>query len=300
MMNKIFFIFLILFISTLSHAQKQFDQDLLLSRLQILSADSMEGRGFATRGIIKAQNYIINEFREIGLIPAFNGSYSQQFEHERKGIVLTGNNIAAVIPGSGDKIIVITAHYDHLGIKDGLIFNGADDNASGTAALFSIAEYFKNKKPDHTLFLAAVDAEEIGSVGAKFLLENFPLDTQNIVLNINLDMIAHNDKNELYACGTYFYPHLKEPLLEIETPVNLLYGHDSPQYVGSDNWTYSSDHRVFHRRKIPFIYFGVEDHLDYHKSTDIFKNINQNFFIAAVDLIIKAVESYDESLMVGN
>ena len=183
-----------------------------------------------------------------------------------------------------------------MGIRNGEIYNGADDDASGTAALFAIANYFKNKSPKHTLVFAAVDAEEIGSPGCKYLVDNFPGGIENVILNVNMDMIAHNDSLQLYASGLYHYPQLREPLDSIKSPITLLYGHDDPNDKELDDWTNSSDHRVFHNKGIPFIYFGVEDHKDYHKPTDTFENINQDFYLEAVKLIIQAIEGYDTML----
>lgn len=283
-MKKYLFIIL-LFAGSLASAQEK----PALKHLKTLSSDEMQGRGFGTDGGTMAQEYIRTQFKQLDLKPAFGTSYMQSFKYKGK----TGNNVVAVIPGSTDDVIVVTAHFDHLGEKDGKIFNGADDNASGTAALFSIGEYFKSNKPKHTLILAAVDAEEVGSGGAEYLLKNFPSPKENIVLNVNMDMIAHNDKNELYAVGTYHYPQLKEPLSNIESEINILFGHDSPK--DNDDWTYASDHRVFHRKKIPFIYFGVEDHEDYHQPSDTFENINQEFYLNAIDLIIQAIKAYDSS-----
>jgi Zn-dependent M28 family amino/carboxypeptidase len=210
---------------------------------------------------------------------------------------VTGGNVVTMIKGESEKAIVITGHLDHLGVQDGEIFNGADDNASGAAALLSIANHFKNKSPKHTLIFAAVDAEEIGSLGTEYLLNNLPIPIENIVLNINMDMIAHNDSLQLYASGLYHYPNLKQPLDSLKsTEINLLYGHDDPNDKDFEDWTFSSDHRIFHRKQIPFIYFGVEDHKDYHKSTDTYENINKAFYIDAVTLIIEAIEGYDSYL----
>ena len=111
-----------------------------------------------------------------------------------------------------------------------------------------------------------------------------------------MDMISHNDQNELYACGTHHYPQLKPQLQNIDSSINLLLGHDLPNDKKQEDWTYSSDHRNFHKRKIPFIYFGVEDHKDYHQPTDTFENINQEFYVEAVKLIAQVIEKYDASL----
>lgn len=281
---------ILLIFLTIPFACCQAQDDHLLQHLKKLSSDEMEGRGFGTFGNKLAKTYIVEQFKALGLQPAFNDSYLESFIHE--GTI--GNNIVGVIPGKSKDIIVITAHYDHLGVKNGRIYNGADDNASGTAALFSITEHLIQKKPNHTFIIAAVDAEEIGSIGAEYLINHFPKPVEDVVLNINLDMIAHNDSQELYACGTYYYPQLKPALTQIESPIDLKLGHDSPEYKGGDNWTYASDHRVFHKRRIPFIYFGVEDHADYHEPTDTYENINETFYVNAVDLIIEAIDQYDQ------
>lgn len=264
----------------------------VLKHLKVLSSDEMEGRGFGEKGNFKAQDYIVAQFKNLDLRPAFGDSYKQSFTHKGK----KGNNVAVVIPGQSEKVIVVTAHLDHLGIKGDKIYNGADDDASGTAALFAIANHLKNNTNKHTVLVAAVDAEEIGSIGAQYMLDNFPMPQKDIVLNVNLDMIAHNNENTIYACGTYFYSQLKAPLEQLDTEVILKFGHDSPEYKGSDNWTFASDHRVFHRKKIPFIYFGVEDHKDYHQPSDVFENINAEFYLDVVDLVIKSIEAYDKAL----
>jgi len=282
--------FSFLFVIFCASCFSQVQHDKLLNQIKTLSADEMKGRAFGAND--KAQQYIVEEFKKTELQPAFKTGYKQPFTHKGK----SGNNLVGIIPGKSTSTIVITAHFDHLGEKNGKIFNGADDNASGTAALFAIAEYFKNHENHHTLVIAAVDAEEIGSIGAEYLLDNFPLPQENIKLNINLDMIAHNDKNEIYACGTYFYPQLKQPLTKLESNVEIKFGHDSPEYEGADNWTFASDHRVFHRKKIPFVYFGVEDHQDYHQPSDTYSEINETFYVEVVDMLIKVLEKYDTHL----
>lgn len=291
-----------------------FTNEDLLFTLEVLAHDSLEGRGFATVGNKKARAFLKKQFDSFAIEPAFSEGYDQLFDHtiskrrrqylfpvvnpgkELENVpdtTLTGGNIVAKIPGKSEKIIVITAHHDHLGTWEGEIYNGADDDASGTAALLAIANHFKYNQPNHTLIIAAVDAEEIGSPGCKYLAANFPGGIDNVVLNVNMDMIAHNDMNEIWACGTYHYPNLKEPISNLDSELSLLFGHDDPNDSIQDDWTRSSDHRIFHDLQIPFIYFGVEDHQDYHEPSDTFNNINQAFYIDAVELIIQAIDEYD-------
>lgn len=294
------------------------NEEMLLRNLKVISQDSMEGRFFGTEGNIKAQKYIEHQFDSLGIEPAFSNGRIQEFDHTFRGeerqkiypisnlpedfanvsdTTVTGGNVVTMIKGEINKTIVITSHLDHLGIRKGEIFNGADDDASGSAALLTIANYFKNKSPKHTLIFAAVDAEEIGSLGCDYLLENSPIDVENIVLNVNMDMIAHNDSFQLYASGLYHYPNLKQPLDDLKsTKIDLIYGHDDPNSKDLQDWTFSSDHRIFHKKQIPYIYFGVEDHKDYHQSTDDFENINKEFYVDAVKLIIRAIEGFDSFL----
>ena len=290
------------------------DEVKLLNNLKTLASDAFEGRGFSKPGNYRAQQFIANEFKKLALASPLKNGYIQEFTTTYKGArrqrmfpvkgkerndinvpdtTVVGGNVLSMIKGKSDKVIVITGHHDHLGIRNGKIYNGADDDASGTAAVITIAEYFKNKTPNHTLVFATVDAEEAGMHGSAHLVKNFPLGKENIVLNINMDMISRNDKNELYACGIFHYPQLKEPLTKVKSSITLMSGHDNPNDKKLDNWTNSSDHRSFHKEKIPFIYFGVEDHKDYHKDTDTFENINQDFYVEAVKLIIQSVENYD-------
>ena len=112
-----------------------------------------------------------------------------------------------------------------------------------------------------------------------------------------MDMIGRNDKGELYAAGAFSYPQLKPILEKIQAKalVKLLLGHDDPK-LGMGDWTNQSDHYAFHAAKIPFIYFGVEDHKDYHRSTDDFAGIQPEFYVRAVETITEAVKSLDSDL----
>ena len=287
--------------TTVVPVSKIIDANKLLNDLKILSADDMQGRQFGTEGGLKAGQFVEKRYREIGLA-SFNDSYFQPFDVTmRNGKTTKGANVIGHIKGkkNPEKFIIITAHYDHLGVRNGEVFNGADDDASGTAALFSMAEHFKKKKPENSLIFVAFDGEESGLQGAKKFVEKLPVKKESILLNINMDMIAHNDVNELYACGTRHYPTLK-PFLESlaaakDTKVKLILGHDQPN-PPQDDWTNQSDHYEFHKVKIPFIYFGVEDHKDYHKATDEFQNINQKFYVHAVETILEAVKILDKKL----
>jgi Zn-dependent M28 family amino/carboxypeptidase len=274
---------------------KLFDAGKLIEDIRTLSADDMEGRSADRPSIAKAREYIKKRFVEAGLKP-IGAAYEQEFDIRGREQAVKGVNFVGLIDGKAKagKHIVITAHYDHLGIRNGQVFNGADDNASGTAALFAIASYFKKHQPEHSLIFVALDGEEKGLLGAVHFVADPPVPKASIVLNVNMDMISRNDKGELYATGTRPYPQLRPALEKVQKTarVKLILGHDDPS-TGRDDWTNQSDQAAFHAAKIPFIYFGVEDHKDYHKSTDDFANIQPEFYVKAVETTLKAVKSLD-------
>jgi Zn-dependent M28 family amino/carboxypeptidase len=272
-----------------------YNSDQLLTDVKVLSSDAYEGRKTGTKGGEMARAYIVKRFKEIGLksFPLLN-SYQQAFEFS--GIddpKVRGKNVIGYIPGSSSKVIVISAHYDHLGVINGKIFNGADDNASGVAGLLKIATHYSRNKPTHTLIFAAFDAEEFGRKGSEYFVSHLPIDIKRIKLNINLDMISHNDKGELYATGTFKNPQLKKYIVDTNPNLKILFGHDNPK-LGIDDWTNQSDQSAFNDKNIPFIYFGIEDHKDYHKSSDTFENINQEFFINAANGILEVTDNVDK------
>ncbi|MCR9133521.1 MAG: M28 family peptidase [bacterium] len=267
------------------------DTDRLISDIEYLASDELEGRCVGSPGSEKARTFLVERFTENGAQPV-QGSFEHAFTFMRRGAELTGVNVIGSITGKTDSVILLTAHYDHLGIRDSLIYNGADDNASGTAGLLAMMDYFSQKQPNHTMVFAALDAEEGGLNGA-VALANDSTFIERVVLNINMDMIAQNEENELYAVGTYHFPEFKQVLEKVETgEINLLFGHDRPE-DGNQDWTYASDHGAFFRKGVPFIYFGVEDHEHYHQPTDEFETIPQEFYKNSVQVILDAVIAMD-------
>jgi hypothetical protein len=286
------------------------DSAQLMSELRFLSSDSLMGRRTGEPGNALAREFIRSAFRDAGLHEPAAG-FVQPFEFRGRGgpaQVTRGANVVGFLPGRDPSLgaIVMTAHFDHLGVRaprpgtpeaalGDSIFNGADDNASGTVALLSIARYMARNQPRHTLVFAALDGEEVGLRGARAFMEaGWP---GGIALNVNLDMVSRSD-SLLFAAGPFHYPQLR-PILEAVSPrppVVLRFGHDQPGVNGVDDWTGSSDHRVFHEEGIPFVYFGVEDHEDYHRATDEFGRVDPTFFVNAIRTILAGALSLDEHL----
>ncbi len=304
--RKLGTIILVLASFTCSFAQ-EIDGSKLLQHLEYLSSDALEGRKPLSNGSSMAQKYILSELTSLDLVEPLYPDFIQKFSFEdrrSKKMVVDARNIVAFIPGAASKkVIVVTAHYDHVGIgrpdaTGDSIFNGADDNASGTAALLVLAEYFSKNRPQHGILFAALDAEEMGLQGAKALVNDFPYPLEQIVLNSNMDMLSRSDAKEIYVSGTHFYPQFKSILEKIPSDgvSKLRFGHDIPG-TGAEDWTRSSDHGAFFEKKVPHLYFGVEDHVDYHRPSDSFVGIHPEFYKATVKLILKSLLALDENLL---
>jgi Zn-dependent M28 family amino/carboxypeptidase len=271
----------------------------LYEDVRILAADDMAGRLVGTAGSASARTYLSERLRAIGVEPVLAG-FEQPFEAEHKGEVLKGTNLIGRIRGSGtsDRVLLIGAHYDHFGVRDGKVLNGADDNASGVAVLLSIAEHFARERPVHDIVFALWDAEEQGFYGSTAFVKAPPVTLSRIAMNLNLDMMSRNDRNELWLAGAYHSPFLRARFEAIvaQAPVSLKLGHDGPPWKDTDDWTGGSDHFVFHQQGIPFAYFGVEDYPDYHKPTDDFAAIPKGFFARSAATALLAAQLFDRDL----
>jgi Zn-dependent M28 family amino/carboxypeptidase len=262
----------------------------------------MQGRQAGTPGGAKARAYVIERFRKSGITP-FGSSYEQAFSFtERGGPERQGVNVIGRVEGAGqpNRYIVVSAHYDHLGVRNGRLYPGADDNASGTAALFAIGRYFAApaNRPRHSLIIAAFDAEESGLRGSQAFLRKSPVDAGAMAVNLNADMIGRDPQNTLYVAGVFSQQFLKPFVLRIaaQAPVKLVMGHDDPAQRNIQDWTRDSDHYSFLQAKIPALYFGVEDFDRLHQPTDTFETITRDFYIRAVETLILAVKDFDANL----
>jgi Zn-dependent M28 family amino/carboxypeptidase len=288
------YLLLLIVFPLFSHCQKIASSQ-LLKDVEYLSSDEMKGRKTGTPENKIAASFIASRFKKLGL-KSYASNYLQPFTFKNStNGEIQGANVIGYITGKKKDILVISAHFDHVGVINGEVFNGADDNASGTAGLLSLAAYFAKNKPNNTLIFAAFDAEEAELQGSKAFVASPPVALENIKADINMDMISHNDKGELYVSGTFQTPGFKEYLPTALGTLKLIPGHDDPK-SGSDDWTNQSDHGSFNKKGIPFLYFGVEDHKDYHKATDEYKTINKPFFIEAVEVIKQVVKKIDEKM----
>src|SRR5262245_43323044 len=197
-----------------SGSTRSVDRDRLMADMTLLASSQMQGRETGTPGGRKARAWIVGQFQAIGLEPAGDEGYLQPFSFIQLKPAGDAANVLGRLDGSvaGASPIVISAHYDHLGMNERFIFYGADDNASGVAALLAFAWELRRRPLRHPAMFVAFDAEEPGFEGAKALLRVRPA-LRTALINVNMDMVSRNDRNEIFAAGTYHSPQLT-PMLE--------------------------------------------------------------------------------------
>ena len=266
---------------------EQADENNLKKHIYYLASDELQGRLTGSEGEAKAANYLSAEFKKLGLKPYEGKDFIIPFDydvklnpHDDKTITsVKGKNVVAFLDNKADKTIVIGAHYDHLGLNEhhnstlansaGQIHNGADDNASGTAAVLELARMFAtNKTKENANYIFALfSGEEDGLMGSKKLAESIKSNYPNTVLMINMDMVGRlNDKKDLTIGGVGTSPILPD-LVKKYKPENINLALDESG-VGP------SDHTSFYLKDIPVLFLFTGTHNDYHKPTDDSDKIN--------------------------
>lgn len=261
----------------------------LKTNLTVIASDEMQGRNTGSEGQKKAGRYIIDFYKKHGVnFPKGATDYYQHIpaaflnaKHNEN--LPDSENIWAFIEGSDkkDEIVVLSAHYDHVGIINEEIYNGADDDGSGTVATMEIAAAFQKAKneghgPRRSILILHMTGEEHGLHGSRFYSENplFPL--INTVANINIDMIGRRDdlhpstNNYVYVIGS---DYLSTDLYNICENVNKKYTTLTLDYKYNDRndperFYYRSDHYNFAKNGIPSVFIFNRTHSDYHKPTD--------------------------------
>ena len=261
--------------------------DELKTHLYIVASDEMEGRDTGSEGQKKAGKYLIEQYQKMGVShPKSMTSYYQTVPKEalmgRRGNLPESENILAFIEGSEkpEEVIVISAHYDHIGMSKGEIYNGADDDGSGTVALLELAEAFQLAKksgngPKRSILFLHVTGEEHGLLGSKYYADNPIFPMANTVADLNIDMIGRCDpgncgKDYVYVIGSEM---LSSDLKKISEQANketvnleLNYKYDDPN--DKDRLYYRSDHYNFAKNGVPVIFYFDGIHEDYHKPSD--------------------------------
>jgi len=266
----------------------------LLDDLAYIASPALAGRRVGSSGNATARTFIENRFTELGL-SYYGSGYAQAFSDTNS--LAFGTNVVGYLPGSQNpnSAILVSAHFDHIGSRNGSICPGADDNASGTAAVLQLAAYFKVHPPAHTLIFALFDGEEQGLWGSEAFAAKPPIPLAQIELVYNLDMIAQGTKGRIFVGGTSLgtYPTTTNTFLR--TTVNQGFS-SSKVAVIPDFETYDeySDQQPFRQRGVPFLFFCVgDDSPYYHTPKDTFESIPKVFYWATVEAILDTLLRLD-------
>ncbi len=277
--------------------------DALKKKVYTLASDEFEGRKTGENGQKLAADYLIKTYKNAGVKAAYkDGSYLQRIPREffrgrSKG---DSENVVAYIKGSEkpNEYIVLSAHYDHEGVKGNKIYNGADDDASGTAAVLQIAEAFQKASndglgPKRSIVFLNVTGEEVGLFGSLYYTENpiFPL--ANTVANLNIDMVGRVDKKHednpefVYLIGADKISHELHQISEAmnEKYVNLTLDYTYNDENDPNRFYYRSDHYNFAKNNIPIIFYFNGVHKDYHRPTDTADKIRYDLLQKRTQLV---------------
>ncbi len=257
----------------------------LKENLYVYASDYFQGRETGTLGQRRAVDFLQNFYSTQGIEEAKGtDNYTQPMNLNIKGVEVETENVAAIIKGSKfpEEYIVISSHLDHIGIKNGEINNGADDDGSGTVALLEIAEAFKmaadvGQGPKRSLIFLHVTGEEKGLLGSSYYANNplYPL-TQTMT-NLNVDMIGRTDPKREDKDPNYIYligaDRLSQDLHDISEATNTKYTQFKLDYTFNEEkdpnrFYYRSDHYNFAKNNIPVIFYFSGTHEDYHKPGD--------------------------------
>ena len=257
----------------------------LKENLYVYASDYFQGRETGALGQRRAVDFLQNFYSTQGIEEAKGtDNYTQPMKLNIKGVEVETENVAAIIKGSKfpEEYIVISSHLDHIGIKNGEINNGADDDGSGTVALLEIAEAFKmaadvGQGPKRSLIFLHVTGEEKGLLGSSYYANNPLYPLAQTMTNLNVDMIGRTDPKREDKDPNYIYligaDRLSQDLHDISEATNTKYTQFKLDYTFNEEkdpnrFYYRSDHYNFAKNNIPVIFYFSGTHEDYHKPGD--------------------------------
>lgn len=306
----------------------------------MLASDSLQGRETGTIGQFKAADYCVGAFKANHLLPVFQldslrWTFLQKYLFTADAVTAFGNlrvysggkmmpykryqlvdaptlndnhqlmfahNVGGLLPGTDlkNEIVVISAHYDHLGKYNGQIFHGADDNASGTAAVLEIAAVFdslaqRGIRPRRSILFVLFSGEEGGLIGSDYFVNNSPVLLEQIICDLNVDMVGRTDLNHLRKpdyCYLITGPKNKELRRVIDVAnqqsVRLLLDDSYNSTNNPSQFYYRSDHYNFAKHGIPIAFFMDGEHPDYHQPSDSADKINYNILQKRATLVFQS------------
>ncbi len=270
--------------------------------LYTYASDFFQGREAGTIGQKRAVDFLREFYKSRG-IKAASGSddYFQKMNLTVKGKEIDTENVIAIIEGTEkpDEYLVISSHLDHIGMRNGLINNGADDDGSGTVALLEIAEAFQKavadgNGPKRSIIFLHATGEEKGLLGSKYYTNNPLYPLANTIANLNIDMIGRTDPKRTNDNPNYIYligsNRLSVELHEISEKtnsetVNLELDYTYNAEDDPNRFYFRSDHYNFAKNNIPVIFYFNGTHDDYHKPTDTVEKIEFDLMKKRIDLI---------------
>jgi hypothetical protein len=283
------------------------DSAAIRSDIAYLASDALEGRLIGSPGNDSAAAFIARRYAYLRLKPAVPG-YLQNFIARSAASAHTGDttgkktqNVVAMLPGSDpvlrNRYIVVGAHFDHLGRSTQFatdpkagdaIRNGADDNASGTAAVLQLARMLSIVKPKHSVIFVNFSGEEEGLLGSQYFVDNSPVPLDSIVTMFNFDMVGRMRDNKLLVYGTGTATEL--PALVADANLKIV---PALSIQGGGDGFGSSDHASFYAKNIPVLHFFTDNHDDYHAATDDVEKINVAGEARVVDLAFDMIKEVD-------
>ncbi|HEY5940563.1 MAG TPA: M28 family peptidase [Gemmatimonadales bacterium] len=274
----------------------------LLDDIRFLSDDRLQGRMTGSRGADSAAAYLARRFSQVGLQPAAGGWF-QSFTVGREAPAarpaqigpLVGKNVVGILPGRDpvlrNQTVILGAHYDHLGLggfgsldpdSTGLVHNGADDNASGAAALIQVAARLAASPPARTVVFIAFSGEELGLLGSAYYVKQPIYPLASTLAMINLDMVGRLRNGRLIVYGARSakeFPALLDSL-------NWYAGFDMK--AQGDGYG-PSDHSSFYGAKRPVLHLFTDLHEDYHRTTDDWQKVNYDGLKRVADFTLGLV-----------
>ncbi len=283
---KSFLFFLLLISSVTVFAQEAITEQELKNHIEYLTADKLKGRYPGIPENDSVVDYLVNDFRKNQI-----SVLTQEFEAvmRKDSSKVETYNVLGLMQGKDsilkNEVIVLGAHYDHLGMKGDSIYHGADDNASGVAALLEIAEKVKAHEKDlkRSVIFIAFGAEEQGLLGSQFFIENPIVPIEQIKLMINMDMVGHlNEENHVYMGGAGTFPKGVELMKSLGEP-----NHINPVvHAGSVG---GSDHVSFYQKGISVLGIHTGGHDHYHQPTDTIEHLNLSGEVKVANYIYHAL-----------
>ena len=270
--------------------------------LYVYASDYFEGRETGARGQKKAVDFIRQFYTTHGIAAAQGTeNYFQPMELNIKGKMVKTENVAAIIEGNEfpNEYIVISSHLDHVGIQNGMIHNGADDDGSGSVAMLEIAEAFQaaaaaGQGPKRSIIFLHVTGEEKGLLGSSYYTKNPIYPLVDTMANLNVDMIGRLDPKRTDKDPNYIYligaDKISQELHDISEATNKKYTQIKLDYTYNDDkdpnrFYYRSDHYNFAKNNIPVIFYFNGTHDDYHAPSDTPDKINYDMLAKRSKLI---------------